>query len=76
MILSNGSFTAQSGSNYSFTTYNKYNTSACAPLPYLMLIEEFNFSYQEVTCVNCRLYSCVNNSILFIFTSSSVMLVK
>lgn len=37
---------------------------------------DFNFSYQEVTCINCMLYSCIKYSTLFNFTSYSGMLVK
>nr|XP_035931415.1 endogenous retrovirus group K member 9 Env polyprotein-like isoform X1 [Halichoerus grypus]XP_035931416.1 endogenous retrovirus group K member 9 Env polyprotein-like isoform X2 [Halichoerus grypus] len=64
--LYNGTFsgTAKTASAYNFTIFKEINVTACVPLPYLILIGNFSFN-DGISCIKCRLYSCINSSIEF-----------
>lgn len=65
--------TVPNASVYNFTVYKRWNVTACVPLPYLLLIGNFVFS-GNISCANCTLYTCLNNSILL--NGQSIKIVK
>ena len=62
-----GHFTGTScvHSNCFFCYNQSYFIQACVPLPFVIAIGnlQFNKALRSVTCVNCRLYTCLNSSI-------------
>ena len=57
--------TSRSHSNYSFCNYHSYFIQACVPLPFVIAIGnlQFNKTLCSVTCIDCKLYTCLNSSI-------------
>ena len=57
--------TNRSHSNYSFHYNHSYFIQACVPLPFGIAIEnlQFNKTLRSVTCIDCKLYTCLNFSI-------------
>ena len=63
----NGHFTGTNGSysNYFFHYHQPYFIQAYVPLPFAVAIGnlQFNKTLCSVTCINCKLYTCLNSSI-------------
>ena len=57
--------TSRSHSNYFFCYKQSYFIQACVPLPFVIAIGnlQFNKTLRSVTCINCKLYTCLNSSI-------------
>ena len=57
--------TSHSHSNYLFHYNQSYFIQACVPLPFVIAIGnlQFNKTLHSVTCINCKLYTCLNSSI-------------
>ena len=57
--------TSHSHSNYSFHYNHSYFIQACVPLPFVIVIgnSEFKNTLHSVTCIDCKLYPCLNSSI-------------
>ena len=57
--------TSRSHSNYSFCNNHSYFIQACVPLPFVIAIGnlQFNKTIRSVTCIDCKLYTCLNSSI-------------
>ena len=57
--------TSHSHSNYSFHYNHSYFIQACVPLPFVIAIGnlQFNKTLHPVTCIDCKLYTCLNPSI-------------
>ena len=57
--------TSHSHSNYSFHYNHSYFIQACVPLPFVIAIGnlQFNKTLHPVTCIDCKLYNCLNPSI-------------
>ena len=57
--------TSRSHSNYFFHYNQSYFIQACVPLPFFIAIGnlQFNKTLRSVTCINCKLYTCLNSSI-------------
>ena len=57
--------TSHSHSNYSFHYTHSYFIQACVPLPFVITIGnlQFNKTLCSVTCIDCKLYTCLNSSI-------------
>ena len=57
--------TSHSHSNYFFHYNQSYFIQACIPLPFVLVIGnlQFNKTLCSVTCINCKLYTCLNSSI-------------
>ena len=57
--------TNHSHSNYLFCYNQSYFIQACVPLPFVVAIGnlQFNKTLCSVTCINCKLYTCLNSSI-------------
>ena len=57
--------TSHSHSNYFFRYNQSYFIQACVPLPFFIAIGnlQFNKTLRSVTCINCKLYTCLNSSI-------------
>ena len=53
------------GSNYFFRYNQSYFIQACVPLPFVIAIAnlQFNKTLRSVTCINCKLYTCLNSSL-------------
>ena len=49
----------------SFIIITSYFIQACVPLPSVIAIGslQFNKTLRSVTCINCKLYTCLNSSI-------------
>jgi hypothetical protein len=67
-----------SGSKYSWSDlvfdYNaSFNVQAYVNLPYVLALGtfSFNFTLKSVDCFDCRLYSCVNNSLSINWSSQA-----
>ena len=62
-----GHFTGinRSYSNYFFHYNQSYFIQAYVPLPFVVVIGnlQFNKTLRSVTCINCKLYTCLNSSI-------------
>ena len=62
-----GHFTgaSRSHSHYFFCYNQSYFVQACVPLPFVVAIGnlQFNKTLHSVTCINCKLYTCLNSSI-------------
>ena len=62
-----GHFTGTSrGHGHYFFCYDQsYFVQACVPLPFVVAIGnlQFNKTLHSVTCINCKLYTCLNSSI-------------
>ena len=45
--------------------YNLQFIQACVPLPFVLAIGSLQFSktLHSVTCINCKLYTCLNASV-------------
>ena len=56
--------TSLSHSNYFFRYNQSYFIQACVPLPFVLAIEslQLNKTLRSVTCINCKLYTCLNSS--------------
>ena len=54
-----------SHSNCLFHYNQSYFIQACVPLPFVVAIEnlQFNKTLSSVTCINCKLCTCLNSSI-------------
>ena len=57
--------TNRSHRNYFFHYNQSYFTQACVPLPSVLAIGslQFNKTLRSVTCINCKLYTCLNSSV-------------
>ena len=57
--------TNRSHKNYFFHYNQSYFIQACVPLPFVVAIGnlQFNKTLCSVTCINCKLYTCLNSSI-------------
>jgi len=57
--------TNYSHSNCLFHYNQSYFIQACVPLPFVVAIGnlQFNKALCSITCVNCKLYTCLNSSI-------------
>ena len=57
--------TSRGHSNYVFHYNQSYFIQACVPLPFVIAIGnlQFNKTSYSVTCINCKLYTCLNSSI-------------
>ena len=57
--------TCHGHSNYFFRYNWSYFIQACVPLPFVIVIGnlQFNKTLHSVTCINCKLYTCLNSSI-------------
>ena len=57
--------TSHSHSNYFFRYNQSYFIQSCVPLPFFIAIGNFQFNktLRSVTCINCKLYTCLNSSI-------------
>ena len=57
--------TSRSHSNYFFCYNQSYFIQACLPLPFVLAIGslQFNKTLRSVTCINCKLYTCLNSSV-------------
>ena len=57
--------TSCSHTNYSFCNNHSYFIQACVPLPFVIAIENFQFNKTlcSLTCIDCKLYTCLNSSI-------------
>ena len=57
--------TSRSHSNYSFCYNLSYFIQACVPLPFVIAIGnlQFNKTLCSVTCIDCKLYTCLNSSV-------------
>ena len=57
--------TSHSYSNYFFRYNQSYFIQACVPLPFVIAIGnlQFNKTLCSVTCINCKLYTCLNSSV-------------
>ena len=57
--------TSRSYSNYFFHYRQSYFIQACIPLPFVLAIWnlQFNKTLLSVTCINCKLYTCLNSSV-------------
>ena len=57
--------TSRSHSNYFFCYNQSYFIQACVPLPSVLAIGslQFNKTLRSVTCINCKLYTCLNASV-------------
>ena len=51
-------------SNYFFCCNRPYFIQACVPLPFVIAIAnlQFNKTLCSITCINCKLYTCLNSS--------------
>ena len=51
-------------SNYFFCCNRPYFIQACVPLPFVIAIGnlQFNKTLCSITCINCKLYTCLNSS--------------
>ena len=62
-----GHFTGTNHShrNYFFHYNQSYFIQACVPLPFVLAIEslQFNKTLRSVTCINCKLYTCLDSSV-------------
>ena len=60
--------TNHSHSNYFFRYNQSYFIQAYVPLPFVVTIGnlQFNKTLCSVTCINCKLYTCLNSSISLI----------
>ena len=56
--------TSHSHSNYFFHYNHSYFIQACVPLPFFIAIGnlQFNKTLCSVTCIDCKLYTCLNSS--------------
>ena len=54
-----------SSSHYSFHYNQSYFIQGCVPLPFVIAIGnlQFNKTLHSVTCINCKLYTCLNSYI-------------
>jgi hypothetical protein len=71
------------GSKYSWSDYVfDYNASfyvqACVSLPYVLSLGTFtfNFTLKSVDCFDCRLHTCVNNSLSIIWSSQALFILR
>ena len=57
--------TSCSSSHYSSHYYRSYFIQACVPLSFVIAIGnlQFNKTLRSVTCINCKLYTCLNSYI-------------
>ena len=57
--------TSRGSSNYFFCYNQSYFIQACVPLPFVIAIGnlQFNKTLRSVTCINCKLYTCLNSSL-------------
>ena len=57
--------TNRSHRNYFFHYNQSYFIQACVPLPFVLAIGslQFNKTLHSVTCINCKLYTCLNASV-------------
>ena len=57
--------TNRSHRNYFFHDNQSYFIQACVPLPFVLAIGslQFNKTLCSVTCINCKLYTCLNSSV-------------
>ena len=57
--------TTRSHSNYSFHYNHSYFMQVCVPLSFVIAIGnlQFNKTLRSVTCIDCKLYTCLNSSI-------------
>ena len=57
--------TSHSHSNYSFHYNHSYFMQACVPLPFVIAIGnlQFNKTLRSMTCIDCKLYTCLNSSV-------------
>ena len=57
--------TSRGRSNYFFCYNHSYFIQACVPLPFVIDIGnlQFNKTLRSVTCINFKLYTCLNSSI-------------
>ena len=57
--------TSHGHSNYFFRYNQSYIIQACVPLPFAIAIGnlQFNKTLRSVTCINCKLYTCLNSSL-------------
>ena len=66
-LAANGRFTgtSHSHSNYFFHYNQSYFIQACIPLPFILAIRslQFNKILRSVTCINYKLYTCLNFSV-------------
>ena len=58
--------TSRSHSNYFFCYNQSYFIQACVPLPFVLAIGslQFNKTLLSVTCIYCKLYTCLNSCFL------------
>ena len=52
-------------SNYFFCYNQSYFIQACVPLSFVIAVGnlEFNKTLRSVTCINCKLHTCLNSSV-------------
>ena len=57
--------TNRSHRNYFFRYNQSYFIQACVPLPFVIAIGnlQFNKTLHSVTCINYKLYTCLNSSV-------------
>ena len=57
--------TSRSHSNSSFCYNHAYFIQACVPLPFVIAIGnlQFNKTLHSMTCIDCKLYTCLNSSV-------------
>ena len=57
--------TSRSHSNYSFCYNHSYCIQASGPLPFVIAIGnlQFNKTLHSMTCIDCKLYTCLNSSV-------------
>ena len=62
-------------SNYSFRYNHSYFIQACVPLPFVIAIGnlQFNKDLCSVTCIDCKLNTCLNSSISVKYESLSIL---
>ena len=57
--------TSHSHSNYFFPYNQSYFIQACVPLAFVVATGNLQFkkTLRSVTCINCKLYTCLNSSV-------------
>ena len=56
--------TSHGSSHYSFHYNHTYFIQACVPLPFVVAVRnlQFNKTWRSITCINWKLYTCLNSS--------------
>ena len=56
--------TSHGSSHYSFHYNHTYFIQACVPLPFVVAVRNLQFhkTLRFITCINCKLYTCLNSS--------------